>query len=149
MKWSNIPEEIKAYALMKYDNQPKIELDYENIRYQFNNKKPFTLSSECPIDEQGQYHGTYKWYDLTKGTLLGEGEYVHGIRDGKEIDYFLNGNIKKEGFCKIYYPVGEEKSYYKDGRLNWHVYWEDIPNEPLKKRSIEYAKKHKLPGPWL
>ena len=149
MSWINIPDDIKAIALMKYDNQPEIELDYQNIRYQFSNKKPFPLLSECPIDKQGQYHGTYKWYHLKKGILLYECEYVHGTKDGKQIEYFFNSNIKVEGFIRSVFSIGEEKGYYQDGRIRWHVYWEDIPNGQKIQRSFEYAKKHNLPGPWL
>jgi len=61
--------------------------------------------------KDGKLHGPFQFIDKN-GTVLAEGHYLDGRKDGAWIDYWSNGNVKQESFYDMGVEVGTWLFYH-------------------------------------
>jgi antitoxin component YwqK of YwqJK toxin-antitoxin module len=66
------------------------------------------------------FTGTVCFYYPGTTQLSGESEHKDGIVDGRQADYWPNGQLKEEYFQKIDYHVGSFKRWDEQGNLLSH-----------------------------
>ena len=59
-------------------------------------------------------------YKDTNGQLEGESEFKDGILNGRQVEYWENGNLKEEYFQKYDYYIGSFKRWNEQGELISH-----------------------------
>ena len=69
-------------------------------------------------------------YENYSGTsqVLAESEYKDGILDGRQAEYWENGNIKEECFQKYDYYIGSFKRWNEQGELISHQEFDNMGN---------------------
>lgn len=60
--------------------------------------------------------------------LSGESEFKDGILDGRQAEYWENGNIKEECFQKYDYYIGSFKRWNEQGELISHQEFDNMGN---------------------
>mgnify|MGYP003456261602 CR=1 FL=1 len=62
------------------------------------------------------------------GKIFAESEYKDGIPDGRQIDYWPNGNFQEECFQKYDYYIGSYKRWNDQGVLISHQEFDEFGN---------------------
>ena len=76
-------------------------------------------------DEKKRLQGKYKFF-WRKGQLREEGDMLNGLKIGKWVKYFPNGNISTiQNYNKKSEHDGEQFNYYFNGELNIYELWEN------------------------
>ena len=60
--------------------------------------------------------------------LLNESEYKEGVLEGKQVEYWGNGNLKEEYFQKYDYNIGSFKRWNEQGELISHQVFDENGN---------------------
>ena len=108
--FNSINEKTKL-KLVKYNKNLQNKLGIELINYKFFSRKYILYETkekgkEYNSDNDLLYEGEFlhgvrngkgKEYNIFSGVLIFEGEFIKGIKNGKGKDYYRNGNIKFEG----------------------------------------------------
>jgi len=66
------------------------------------------------------FTGIKTFHEEIANILDAEYEYVDGIPDGRQVEYWPNGNLKEEYFQKYDYHVGSFKRWNEQGILISH-----------------------------
>ena len=91
-----------------YDKNDTTRLEYEKHYY-----KTGQICMEGPLDSNGLRDGRWMaWYDC--GKIWSEGDYTHGLRNGENKVYYVNGQVQYN------------KKYVNDtAEGNWTFYLDD------------------------
>ena len=103
-----VKEKIKL-KVIKYNKHLQNEMDIKLINYKFYSQKYIAYKSNILGKE-------YKGLD---DSLLFEGDYLNGERNGKGKKYYANGKVKFEGEFLKGKRYGKGKEYYEDGILKF------------------------------
>ncbi|HEY6142181.1 MAG TPA: hypothetical protein VIV55_01960 [Flavobacterium sp.] len=74
------------------------------------------------------FTGTKYYYYPGTTQLSGESEHKEGILDGRQAEYWPNGQISEEYFQKYDYHVGSFKRWDKEGNLISHQENDNLGN---------------------
>lgn len=62
------------------------------------------------------------------GKIFAESEYKDGILEGRQVEYWSNGNLQEECFQKYDYYVGSFKLWNEQGVLISHQEFDEFGN---------------------
>ncbi len=74
------------------------------------------------------FTGIKVFRDINTNQISGESEYKDGIPDGRQIDYWPNGNFQEECFQKYDYYFGSYKRWNDQGILISHQEFDEFGN---------------------
>ena len=63
-----------------------------------------------------------------EGVIFAECEHKDGILDGRQVEYWPNGNLKEEYFQKYDYHIGAFKRWNEQGILISHQEFDELGN---------------------
>lgn len=106
------------HLLRIYDNNPNLVLDIDLPSW---NDQGVWLYNGVP------FNGIIIYRDENE-QIYGEDEFKHGMRDGRQVEYWNTGNIKEEYFEKESIYVGSFKRWDKHGNLVFHEEYDEHGN---------------------
>lgn len=115
-------EVLSSYA----NGTPQMERDYKMIDgkrlavYEREYYEDGNLLKEGRLSSAEKRDGYWKSY-YRDGVLWSEGNYIVGIREGKTITYFANGNKYYEGQFAKAKKVGVWKFWTEDGKFDKEI----------------------------
>jgi TonB family protein len=84
---------------------------------------------------------TLSYYTATS-VLKEEANYDNdGFRSGDYKEYYENGSIKKTGTYYKYLTIGDETTYYPNGKKQWLIAYPETPKSISKYRNIDFEIK--------
>lgn len=115
-------EVISSYT----NGSPQMERDYKMIDgkrlavYEREYYEDGNLLKEGALSSMEKRDGHWKSYHRD-GVLWSEGDYINGIREGKTVTYFANGNKYYEGQFAKAKKVGVWKFWKEDGEFDKEI----------------------------
>jgi antitoxin component YwqK of YwqJK toxin-antitoxin module len=83
--------------------------------------------NKTPLEQLAYDDGVYRWQGRLftgaavekseDGTVIGESQYKHGVRDGPTRVWYENGKLKSEAHYKMGRANGLKQEWFPDGRL--------------------------------
>lgn len=126
-------EVISSYA----NGNPQMERDYKMIDgkrtavYEREYYEDGNLLKEGRLGDSEKRDGHWKSY-YRDGVVWSEGDYIDGVRNGKTVTYYANGNKYYEGQFAKAKKVGVWKFWNEDGELNKEVDFDKSPEASVK-----------------
>lgn len=96
-----------------------VRIEYNDPEFTLDDK-PTNWGGGVYLYKGQPFTGLMTYHDPATNKLEMESEYKDGIFDGRQAEYWINGNLKEEYFQKYDYHIGSFKRWDENGQLISH-----------------------------